>query len=793
MGSASRLEVLGRVLEIANSSVDIGERLDNILSVICDHFGAKRTVLFLQEHAKSRLVKANTWPREPHPQEPMAFELGKSPVGECAFSRSPVSVDSSEEGAPEDLNGLMTGGDRATLWPVMDDNRLYGVLLMLLTGETDLEDEDTRLMQMVARELAGSIRNFRLYFDSKKRIAELNAISDLGRAAVSTIELSQLLDTVAGICAKLLGAKGGLVQVCDPKQPGAMLRAKHGRVPAFCLKGDLCENGCLPMANLGRDKVGEVARGQVDDADYEHGLCVPLLFKGDYKGHLCVFDKAIHEKGSDRRGFSDEERNLLNTMASMVSSALENALTFQRVEDLAERNEEMVSALATLFEISAVLMTTVDFGETVQILLHAATHPAGLNHNRAMLFLLDEEAGVLRPVADKVQEKAWGPTRELTHTLLDIKNSESWNQTLDDELSGLEVPLDPKQSVLALTALEKMAVEVPHPAEDKRVTPGFLEVFGKEPFLTVPMFAKGKVVGVMVVGNDNPANLFNDRDRKLMVMLANLGGLSVENSRLYHNLDQANRELAHMRNRLLEAGQTGRSGRDSRRGGARDPKPVGQHRRLHQAHKEKDQPQIRYPPIPGRDNRRGHQAGKNPERDAGLFGRHGGELRRIPARSDHGRRPGSFAKGTQGKQRAGGQGIRPGASQCILRRPPDKACFFQPLPERHAGHGGGGRHPEGAHLHPGAGRQEPGGRRGGRHRRRHTAGRNAQHIQPVFHHQGLRQRAGAFHSAQDSYPPFRPGGGPKPEGGRRHLHGYPAGGGGGQGLLSQVGVKREPP
>ena len=447
MGSASRLEVLGRVLEIANSSVDIGERLDNILSVICDHFAAKRAVLFMQEHAKSRLVKANTWPREKQQADPLAIDFGVSPVGKCALSRSPLSVDAGEETVLEDLNGLMSGGDKATLWPVMDDNRLYGVLFLLLTGEVELEEEDSRLMQMVARELAGAIRNFRLYFESKKRIAELNAISDLGRAAVSTIELSQLLDTVAGICAKLLGARGGLVQVCDPKQPETPLRAKHGRVPAFCLKGDLCENGCLPMVDVGREKIDKVGPGSEDEADYEHGLCVPLLFKSEYKGHLCVFDKVFQEKGSARLGFSSEERNLLHTMASMVSSALENALTFQRVEDLAERNEEMVSALATLFEISAVLMTTVDFGETVQILLHAATHPAGLNHSRAMLFLLDEEANVLRPVADREKEKTWGPTRELTHTLLDIKNSEAWNKALDDELSDLEVPLDPEQSV----------------------------------------------------------------------------------------------------------------------------------------------------------------------------------------------------------------------------------------------------------------------------------------------------------------------------------------------------------
>ncbi|CAO0824814.1 hypothetical protein DFAR_940008 [Desulfarculales bacterium] len=72
-----------------------------------------------------------------------------------------------------------------------------------------MEDTDTRLLQMVAREVAGTIRNFRLYFEFKKRIAELNVISDLERAAISTIEVGQLLDTVVGICAKLLGPGAG--------------------------------------------------------------------------------------------------------------------------------------------------------------------------------------------------------------------------------------------------------------------------------------------------------------------------------------------------------------------------------------------------------------------------------------------------------------------------------------------------------------------------------------------------------------------------------------------------------
>jgi signal transduction histidine kinase len=67
------------------------------------------------------------------------------------------------------------------------------------------------------------------------------------------------------------------------------------------------------------------------------------------------------------------------------------------------------------------------------------------------------------------------------------------------------------------------------------------------------MFAKGKVVGVLVVNNAASQRAFSDRDLKLLAMLANQGGLAVENSRLYQNLERANHELAQMRSRLLEA------------------------------------------------------------------------------------------------------------------------------------------------------------------------------------------------------------------------------------------------
>ncbi|MGD8563189.1 MAG: GAF domain-containing protein [Desulfarculaceae bacterium] len=554
MSEDRRFELLAHVVEIANSSVDVDERLDAILGAVSAHFDSRGALLFLQEQGKGKLSKANTWPRSFGEPGQMSVDFGVGKLGETALRREPLLVATDEIKGDPALDALCRPGELAAVFPVQDDNRLYAVLLLILAPETVLGEGEVRLLQMVAREMAGSIRNFRLYFEAKKRIAELNVLSDLGRAAVSTIEADELLKTVAGICSKLLGAKGGLVHVCTKNGQQRQMRAVHGKVPKKCLDQDLCKVPCSDDEQNGPVKRARTCNKRKSKKGQSYSLCVPLSFKGNYEGHLCVFEKAPGLQEPTDDGFSQEDQNLLTTMASMVSAALENALAVQRIEDLAQRNEEMVGALATLIEISTVLMTTVDFDETVQIILYAVTHPAGLDHDRVILFLVNEEDKVLRAVADMAQSSLPEQTRELAQTLADVRKlADTAGLGLDEDLMGLEVELEPETSILARTVIDKRPFIVNEPTEDPNVSPQFIAAQGPHPFVAVPMFAKGKAVGVLVVNHAETERPFSDRDLTLLSMLANLGGLSVETSRLYQNLENANRELAYMRNRLLEA------------------------------------------------------------------------------------------------------------------------------------------------------------------------------------------------------------------------------------------------
>ncbi len=549
MAADNRFEVLAHVVEITNASVDVNERLDSILGTINAHLGSRAAVLFLQERAGSLLTQANSWPRDERREPPLSVPFGDGVLGKVAQERKPHIEAASAAGGDAAVAEVCRPGELAAVFPVMDDNRLYAVLLLAFDGGRSIEADEVRLLQMVSREMAGTIRNHRLYFEAKRRIAELNVISELGRAAVSTIEVDELLNTVASMCAKLLGARGGMVCVNAPSARPPRLISYFGKVPTDCLELKQCNAVCRKYEKL----PDEMEPG--DSAELSPtGLCVPLTFKGPYNGHVCVFDKVVMGKDAVPR-FNVEDRNLLSTMASMVSAALENAIIFQRMEVLAQHNEEMVGALATLYEISTVLMTTMQFEETVLIVLTAVIHPVGLDHDRVILFLVDEENQVIRPVANMGKDTEVDQRSELTRSLLEVREQKPRRALLVDErLSGLEVPLDPDQSVVALCVDRGSSVVVEDPVHDARVNRELAESLGfNSPFVAVPMFAKGKVVGVLLANNYRSGRAFNDRDVKLLGMLANLGGLSIETARLYRNLASANKELAQMRNRLLEA------------------------------------------------------------------------------------------------------------------------------------------------------------------------------------------------------------------------------------------------
>ncbi|MBW1710531.1 MAG: GAF domain-containing protein [Deltaproteobacteria bacterium] len=562
---SNSVSVLDKVIRISNSTVDIERRLNNLLDLLKREFKTDKAGLFTLDRDGMALVLRNMDSSDPKKPETLRFELKDSFIGRTAFMRKPILLGPDQRGKQDwPLQAFFQKYNTLATFPIMDDQHLYGVLALLNIEPREYTPRQLSLLDSISREMAGTIRNSRLYVEAKKRIAELSVLYEVGKAVSSTIDLDKILDKVVTISANVLMAEGCALNVLDESTGVLRVAAVFGNIPAACRFKHLLDKKDKSIEEVMRLCVsrGEAYFGPASkdifckyikkEGEDKSILCLPLSFKGPYKGTLSLYNKTAAASGQ-RQEFNREDLELMTTMGAMISSSLENALTFQTVDALGQHNEDLVRSLSSLYEISSAMMTTVKMDELLNVIINALTHRQGLGFERALLFLVDEEekyltgASMSNVTVEERAEKAEDLAVALSHQ--PVLTSEQAGRLQD--FRNLKLPLNKDGGVLVQTVLNKK------PAIVSDVDPDWDSArmfdFGRQPFASIPMLAKGKVVGVCVVDRAFSQDPITTEDIRNLSMLANQTGLAIENSQLYEYIENVNKELTQARERLIEA------------------------------------------------------------------------------------------------------------------------------------------------------------------------------------------------------------------------------------------------
>jgi len=197
-----------------------------------------------------------------------------------------------------------------------------------------------------------------------------------------------------------------------------------------------------------------------------------------------------------------------------------------------------------LYEISNAMRTTLNLDQIFYIVLTALTSHEGLGFNRAMLFLVNEKDNVLEGVmgigphtADEAG-KIWHAISQSKMTLEDfIASYDKFKKDPDSKLNsivkGIKIPLREEMGILALTILEGMPFEITTHEAKRMVGDELQRALNTDFFVTVPLRAKDKVLGAILVDNIFNKKPITKSDVKMLTMFANHAGLAIENSRLY--------------------------------------------------------------------------------------------------------------------------------------------------------------------------------------------------------------------------------------------------------------------
>lgn len=216
----------------------------------------------------------------------------------------------------------------------------------------------------------------------------------------------------------------------------------------------------------------------------------------------------------------------------------------EKDKSLAHELERLNWELSLLHEVSNAMRTTLKLDHIFYIILTALTSHEGLGFNRAMLFLVNDKEGVLEgvmgigPHTAEEAGKIWHAISNSKKTLDDfIASYDTFKKDPESKLNsivkGIKIPLREDMGILALTILEGMPFEITTHEAKNLVDQETQKALNTDFFVTVPVKAKDKVLGALLVDNIFNKKAITKSDVKMLTMFANHAGLAIENSRLY--------------------------------------------------------------------------------------------------------------------------------------------------------------------------------------------------------------------------------------------------------------------
>jgi two-component system sensor histidine kinase HydH len=539
--ATERTAFLTQMVEVLTSTVSFGERLNNMVHLLARNLKVDLALYFGLDKTKETLFLnvSSQGPLPPHMR--LEFPLGEGLVGETARTRKVTVVHRQQPGVLEanaPLEKLNPAYQTLAAFPVADDNFLYGVLILVDREERSFTAAERQGVQLTCLMLAAALRQAIVQEEAKKRIAELSVLFEVGKALISTVELDELLERIVSTTAKVITARGAALQIIDAATGEPRVSSRYGQIPPECpaltqMKPIVGTGGSSYFEGEGTDAAGHP----------HYCLAVPLTFKGQLTGTLGVYDK--FNPTGEFLPFDPENRLLIFTMAGVIVNAIENALTYQQVEDLAEKNERMVRNLTALQEISQVMLTSVNEVRLQEIILQGLTLERGLGFDRAVLLMVDEATQTLRGVKGACRSP-------LTGALPDLKDLQAPPPEMI-AVEDWEISLRVDQGPLALAVLRKSPFHHHQTVKEPGLPPTLNGKYAAQEFFVVPLVVKDRATGVILVDNQASGRPLELERLHALQMFATQAALVLENAHLYSTIETNNRELLLIRERMLES------------------------------------------------------------------------------------------------------------------------------------------------------------------------------------------------------------------------------------------------